>query len=307
MNREKLMIDTLRDRDVLYFSNVEWSLFQRPQSLALEFAKRGYRVFYVEPMLSAGSMLYNLFKKKSIGFSHPLAAGLFLLKPLFSLSTFRFGVTKFVDKYLFNRWFQRIRSKYQLKNHPIIIINLPYWWGSILDRNLLPQSSIIYDCSDDCRVHSRNSRILKRMESSERKLAGEADICLTTSDALYEKIKRFNLSTYLIPNAVSPEYFFENSRQAPSDIEHYERPIYGFIGSLYEHIDFDVILALSKLIKKGTVVLVGYTNRMAELRKMTDLFKNIVYLEPKPYQTPLIYASFPIKLVDESTPSILSS
>jgi glycosyltransferase involved in cell wall biosynthesis len=136
------------------------------------------------------------------------------------------------------------------------------------------------------------------MERSERKLAGEADLCLTTSDALYEKMKQFNSSTYLVPNAVNPMFFIENSRQSPPDVEHYERPVYGFIGSLYDHIDFDIILALSKLIKKGTIVLVGYTNRMAELKKLTDCSKNIVYLGPRPYQmVPAYIRSFDVCLI----------
>jgi hypothetical protein len=45
--------------DILYFANMVWNHFQRPHSLLVEFAKRGHRAFYVEPMLSLGSVVNN--------------------------------------------------------------------------------------------------------------------------------------------------------------------------------------------------------------------------------------------------------
>jgi len=298
MDKNTLPSNNLYDHDMLYFGCVEWDLFQRPQSLVREFARRGRRVFYVEPMLSIGSIFSDLYHGKIAQTAQPVADNVVILKPLFSFSTFRSGMTRYVDKYVFKLWFQWIRAKYQLRDRTILMMNLPYWWENILDRDQFPDALLLYDCCDDCRVHSRNDRILKNMERFERQVAGAADLCLATSDLLYTKLRQLNPSTYLAPNAVDPDYFLEKSMPAPPDMEQYERPIFGFMGSIYEHIDLEVVRTLSKLITKGTIVLVGYSDRVVELKQLTDQCKNIVYLGPRPYQhVPAYIRSFDVCLI----------
>ncbi|KAB0670420.1 glycosyltransferase family 1 protein [Oryzomonas sagensis] len=283
--------------DLLYFSNVEWNLFQRPQSLSVEFANRGYRVFYVEPMLSLGNIAHHLLTGKSLRLPEIPHDNVILLRPLLALSTFRFGTTQRLDRILFALWFSNIKRRYAIRNDAIVMLNLPYWWKNIIDRSLFPENSIIYDCIDDTRVHSRNRKMLDRMERSERVLASEADVCFATAGELFKKMKTANPRTYLLPNAVSWEHFLSKSATVPADLAALPRPLVGFVGSLYDHIDFGVFERIAEILKEGTVVLVGFTNREEELGRLLARYKNMYYAGAKSFdEVPAYMKAFDVCL-----------
>jgi len=267
--------------DILYFANMVWNHFQRPHSLLVELAKRGHRTFYIEPMLSLGSVVRNAYHLQSLRFPASPYDRVTLLRPQFSLSTFRFGLTEAIDRKIFVRWFKKIVKSISFEKKPSIFLSLPYWWRHMLDPLKVQEFNIIYDCIDNCQNHSRKKRILNKMEEAEIRLAQEADICLATSDVLFKRIKKINPSTHRIPNAVDPDFFSAYARHEPDDMKFFEKPILGFIGSLYHHVDFTVFEKLSHTLKKGTIVLVGYTNRGRELKSLTNRYDNIRFLGPR--------------------------
>jgi hypothetical protein len=283
--------------DVLYFSNVEWNLFQRPQSLSLEFARRGYRVFYFEPMLSLGNIVHHVITGKSLKLPLLTRNNVFLLRPLLSLSTFRFGVTQNIDKKIFSLWFENVQKKYEIRKNALVMINLPYWWRNIFDREMFPESKIVYDCIDDTHVHSRTGKMHDRMDMSERILVSEADVCFATADELYRKMKRSTSRAYLLPNALSPEHFLSKSNQTPGNLATLPRPLIGFVGALYDHIDFKVFEIIANTLKEGTVVLVGFTNRKGDLVRLLANHRNIYYAGAKPFnEVPAYIKAFDVSL-----------
>lgn len=293
--KEEMIIN--EKRDLLYFSNVEWRLFQRPQSLSVEFAKRGYRVFYIEPMLSLGNIAHHLLTRKSLILPNIPHDNVILLRPRLSCSTFRFGATQRIDKSLFKIWFSNIRTRYAIRSDATVMLNLPYWWRHIIDRGLFPENSIIYDCIDDTRVHSRNKKMLDGMDQAEQVLASEADVCFASANELFKKMKSANPRTYLLPNAVSLEHFISKSAFAPAELASLPRPLVGFVGSLYDHIDFRVFEKIAEILKEGTVVLVGMTNRKDELRRMLTQHKNIYYAGAKRFdEVPAYMKAFDVCL-----------
>lgn len=273
----------MSNHDLVFLTGEEWTPFsQRAQSLAIEFAKRGNRVFFFEPMLSIGKVIAYLFKGKSLDLPAIDQENIRLLRPKFSMSTFRASRTSLLDKLLFNVWFSCVRSKYGIANDAVIYINLPYWWGNIVGREIFPNSRIIYDCIDDCRVYSRNERALKIMEESELELAREADTVLATALSLYEKLKPVNDSIHLLSNGVDTSRFIRQEYSVPDELKSFKTPLLGFVGALFHWIDFDAFARIASAFRNVSIILVGPTNSN-EVENLTKKFSNIHYLGPKPY------------------------
>lgn len=268
--------------DLIFFSGFEWNPFsQRGQSLASEFARRGHRVFFIEPMLSIGRIVHSFAKMNSLALPNTGLKNIFLLRPYLSFSTFRGSRTRFVDRLFFNLWFSGLRKKYDISDDAIVYINMPYWWNNIIDKKLFPHNKLIYDCIDDCKVYSRNNRILEIMEVSEDKLIKQADIVLATAKALYEKLKSVKSSTYLVTNGVDIDRFAKD-KKIPEELRSLKRPIFGFVGALYYWIDFGAFEKLAENFTAGSIVLIG-PKKSEELERMIDKYENIYYLGPKPY------------------------
>ncbi len=271
--------------DIVMFSSETWVPFsQRSQSFALEFAKRGHRVFFIEPMLSLGRILLSAAKRETLKLHSVHSENIILLRPFMALTTFRGSMTYMVDKLVFRMWFNGVRKEYNISETPIVYISLPYWWGNIINRTMFPHNRIIYDCIDSCMVYSRNDRILHVMEQSEMRLSREADLMLATAKPLFDKLTKLNshCRIYLISNGVDIDNFIKDKYELPDDIRLLKSPRIGFVGSLYHWIDFTVFEKIASNFKEANIVLIGPTNS-DEIYTLLKKYKNIHYLGPKPY------------------------
>lgn len=269
--------------DLIIFSGEDWTIFsQRAQSLALDFARRDVRVFFIEPMLSLGKIATFTLHRKSLALPVVSVENVHLLRPYLCMSTFRSGTTKWLDRYMFKKWFMLIKQKYQISTDAVVYINMPYWWGNIVDRIEFRNNKVIYDCIDDCRVYCRKQHLLARMESSEIKLAQEANIILATAVPLYKKMNKLNSVVELLSNGVDLGRFIKSKYTKPYDVEALHGPIIGFVGALYHWIDFNAIKHIAARFKDVSVVLIGPTNSDIPA-ELSYNYSNIHYLGPKPY------------------------
>jgi glycosyltransferase involved in cell wall biosynthesis len=285
--------------DFLVFSGEEWSPFsQRCQSIAVEFARRGHRVFYFEPMLSVPKALNWLMKGRSLRPPDPGIAGLQVLRPKLSIFPFRGSRSERIDRILFAQWAERVQRRYSISPDSILYTNLPYWWGHILTPSSLPFAKLVYDCIDDVRIYSRTDRVLQIMKDAEEAIAARADLVLATAESLRHRMEAFRMEVHLLPNGVNAERFLavSTSDSSPSDMDGIPHPRFGFVGALYHWIDPAVFETLAKAYPDGSVVLVG----PARLEGLHDILKrnpNIHYLGARPYdQIPAYMAAFDVCL-----------
>ncbi len=269
--------------DIIFFSSEAWVPFsQRTQSIALEFAKRGYRVFFIEPMLSLSRIVIGLIKGESLKLQPVPFENIVLLRPFLALTTFRGSITHSFDRISFNIWFKYIRNHFSISENAVVYISLPYWWGNIIDRSTFPTNRIIYDCIDDCRVYSRNTHIFQIMERSEKKLSREANVIIATAKPLFDKLSNLTNRIHLISNGVDGDKFIKGKYVLPSDIQLLKSPRIGFVGALYHWIDFAVFEKIASKYKESNIILIGPTNS-DEVYKLSKKYKNIHYLGPKHY------------------------
>ena len=291
-------------RDIIFFSGEDWTPFsQRPQSLAIEFARRGNRCFYIEPMLSLGKIVARRFAGGGRA-TDTGEANVVRLKPLLSLSRFRGSKTRPFDKRIFRFWFERQLKRYGIRRDALVYLNLPYWWDHVIDRHLFPDNTVIFDCIDDCRVYSGSAGILKIMQSSERKLAQDADHILASAYPLYARLQGHK-SVHYLPNAIDLELCRDPGHEPAIELPPGNEFVFGFVGSLNAWIDFAVFEKIAERWPRSTVVVIGPTSRPAEIRRLADKHRNLRYLGPVPHKRIFAYIrQFDICLNPKSTDEI---
>lgn len=286
-------------KDFLFFVGEEWTPFsQREQSIALECAARGHRVFYVEPMLSIPKALAWGMKGRSLRPPDPGQAGLTVLRPKLSLWAFRGSPLRALDRRIFAAWYRGVRREFSISDDAVLYLNLPYWWGNIVTPESVPHSLLVYDCIDDCRIYSRNERVLRLMEASEKRLVGQADLVLATAQVLRDKLAAWGSQVHLLPNGVDTRRFLDPKAglTRPPEMEGLPGPIFGFVGALYYWIDFEALEALARAYPSASVVLVGPTDGSFPV-DLPRLCPNVHVLGPRPYeQVPAYMRAFDVCL-----------
>lgn len=252
-------------QSIICFSATNWNfLFQRPQQLMQRLA-REYRVAYINPPVASkeGSLEDAGFKCRQI------ASNLYVFTPLRPPNISRFRMQSCCCEIM-----NRIIEKYAL-HQPILWFNRPepvYLCGR------LGEKLIIYDCIDDFTAFSRATEYTVW---SDQALTAIADIVFVVSESLYEEKALLNRRVYLVPNACDFEHFSKSMTdiKIPVALKKIEGPRIGFVGALYEWIDFDLLQKLAEA-GKWSVVLIGPKQRGL----LTPERHNLYYLGTKPYR-----------------------
>ena len=186
----------------------------------------------------------------------------------------------------------QLAQRVNLENAVALVVS-PLWvpW---LER--LPFRHIVYDCIDDVRVMTPSSELGPLYASWERRLIDRASAVVTSADSLAERVTRLrpDLPLATIRNGCPADEFARRADEAqrPSDLPHDEqRPQVGFVGALYEWIDWDLIERVSEKRPDVDFVFIGPEKEshppLARLRKR----ENVHFLGPRPYDEVPAYLS----------------
>lgn len=285
-----------RANDWLLFVGEGWTPYsQRGQSIAIELAAMGERVFFLEPMHSLASLFLSLFRRKRGPVPAPPPQGVVVLRPWVCLWTFRGSPLRVLDRFLFGLWFRWARRRYHLRPDAVLYINMPYWWRNIVTPKGVPHRHLVYDCIDDCRVYARNARIQAVLERSEAVVAREADTVLATARVLAERMQGFGAHPLLVSNGVDTHRFQVEGPVHPC-LEGRARPVFGFVGALFYWIDYQVFLDLAAGFPGASIVLVGPQDASVPLADLAQ-HPNIHLAGPVPFaEVPSLVRGFDVCL-----------
>ncbi|NYZ75467.1 glycosyltransferase [Candidatus Micrarchaeota archaeon] len=125
-------------------------------------------------------------------------------------------------------------------------------WGTYLARRWLKKNKIplVFDYID--LMHAFRKGLQSKVARwSVVQALKQADLVITTAQALFEDAKQFNKNVCLITNGVNIDYFAETR---PKPLKH---PSVGFVGSLGEWVDLASLLETARREPKITFYLVG--------------------------------------------------
>jgi glycosyltransferase involved in cell wall biosynthesis len=266
---------------IYIFSIFNWNsdLLHREHMLALAFSRLGYEVCFIE------RSYYRLFR--------PLTRkeGKIEVLTVFALPYLK-GILLSVFK--LNDWIlSRQISKNILDSKPAwMILSSPLWTRVVLSAGSRRQK-IIYDMSDNHLAFTTNKRWFKNLQRYENELLEKTDEVFLSSTNLSEKVPS-KTKYKVFGNGVDLKKF---SEAKPILKNEYPGKIVGFVGGIYERVDLSTIEACALELPDVNFVLVGPTDRTAELKKM-EYLKNVRYLGAKPWQEIQNYfASFDIGII----------
>jgi glycosyltransferase involved in cell wall biosynthesis len=176
----------------------------------------------------------------------------------------------------------------------ILLASTP-WWANLVER--LPRALCCYDYIDHVSVHAFGWDQQQFAEWDERLLRA-SDLILTVSQPLATHLaERFPSDRiHLVPNGVRGEWV--DSAAEPWDrarlTSRPDRLLVGFVGSLFEWIDFDLIVEVARRLPDVEFVFVGPTRRQVPLDPILGL-PNVRYLPPAPFdQVPALIKAFDV-------------
>jgi hypothetical protein len=210
---------------VVYPPSIGWrvSLFQRPQQMALAYAKMGYLVFYgLDHINNEGVM------------------GLAKAAERIYLMAIPWGMTDLLEAI----------------PHPITI---SYVYNFAWTRNL-KDPAVVFEHIDELEVFTAAHR-LDDLEGWYEEAVREAELVVGTAYDLVDKIKEVRPDAVICPNGVDYRHFANHEPGPPptdiADIAGGDRPIVGYYGAIAEWVDFDLIAHAADALPDFEFVFIG--------------------------------------------------
>lgn len=262
--------------NIICFSDINWDfLWQRHQQIFSRFPK-DWEIIFIQP-----SLLRILISdpKKAIPYRIDNILIISMIKiPLFD----KIGLRR-INDLIITIWFKIIKRLYNMKRDSILYFFEPRFSCVIkpLDR-----PRVIYDIIDD-RLNFKGVPIW--MSNYIKYLIQNADIVNTTSRKLFEIVKKERKDNlFLIGNGVDVSHLkmVIDDPERSKDIRIIPKPICGYIGSIDEWFDFELLDQVIWKNSEISFVLIGPINpAVADKAKvMEKKFSNLYLLGRKPYE-----------------------
>lgn len=277
--------------DVVILSTAEWDnpFWTNKQHVAAEFARRGYRVLYIDslghrrPSVRKKDIL-RMIRRAQRGFSPPreVRRNLWVCSPI-AIPLQGSALVRWLNRRLLSgalrSWLRFLRMR-----RPIL------WTYNPLTSVLLPMKlfgTVVYHCVDE--MKAQPGMPSNAIEEAEILLLQQSDICFVTSTTLLRTRVRYNSNTHYLPNVADYRHFAkatEPETPEATDLQAIARPIVGFIGAVVAYkLDLALLRHMAALRPEWSIVLVG---PIGEGDPTTDIqairgLPNLHLVGPRPY------------------------
>ncbi|MES9970622.1 MAG: glycosyltransferase [Candidatus Thiodiazotropha sp.] len=163
--------------------------------------------------------------------------------------------------------------------HPVFNDMIDYFEDSLLVYYIYDNLSG-YVGSDPSKEYEAEVELIKR-----------ADITFALSKELYDKNKKYSKNIHLLPNAVNYDLFKQSRDDAttvPSELADIPGPRIGYIGTINEKVDLNILECIAEERPEWSVVLIGRDNYQTEEKQRFEEFlkrKNVFRFGYKEYST----------------------
>jgi glycosyltransferase involved in cell wall biosynthesis len=165
------------------------------------------------------------------------------------------------------------------------------WVTHPQQSKLIPRDykgKLVYDCMDNYTEFLIDVSKKEKIMKLEKTLCIQADIILTSSNGLYEKISAYTHSAKIeiVKNATNFDVFYQyfistSIKSKPKEISDSKKTI-GYFGGISSWFDVDLILVLANDFRDCDIVIIGPVNNRTLLSRVKNV-DNVKLLGPKVY------------------------
>lgn len=266
--------------DVIFLGVIDYDFrFQRPQQLAVRYARNGHRVFYFN------ANFYNVYS---------------IFEPQKNLHVVNIHNDKYSAIYLTDWESQKFELMEQIKKvidskcirDAIVIVDYPNWIRLADALRKEYGFKVITDYMDDYTGFINSSEELVKQNCE--KLLRMSDGVIASSQFLYDIAVKYNKNVEIIRNGTEFDHF-----NSAFECEAHERKIIGYYGAVAEWFQADKVVYLAEKLPECDLVLIGDVTKWGDdLRK----YSNIKLLGEKPYnELPAYLKDFDVCIIPFDT------
>ncbi|MCX6740920.1 MAG: glycosyltransferase [Candidatus Parcubacteria bacterium] len=158
----------------------------------------------------------------------------------------------------------------------------------------LNQDLDVFEAVDNWLEHPSYLKYRELLQKNYQTIAEKADLIFTVAESLVDFFKSLGRveDTYWAPNGVDAEHFARASEAAPKDISKIPHPIVGYLGTIQNRVDADLLEHLAQNNPDKSLVLIGPTwpeflkwlRPVAPEIKRLKKYPNVYFLGRKSYQ-----------------------
>jgi teichuronic acid biosynthesis glycosyltransferase TuaH len=169
----------------------------------------------------------------------------------------------------------------------------------------LNEKLFVFDTVDNWADHPSYTKLVskKKLVNNYKVISDKADLIFTVSEDMvefYEKQKRIK-DVHWIPNGADFEHYNNPEKTGvKNELSKYDKPIIGYIGTISDRVDFDLVASIAESHKDKIVALCGpvWPVIKAELHKKLGKYDNIVYTGRIKYdQSPGYLSKFDVAII----------
>lgn len=281
------------------FSFNNWEKrWARKQQFMYHLVKHGSvdKVLYIEPALSLIRLFTNLFSelaseenrarwKRALFFKTlEYRENLFIFTPLFFIPLGRMPLFHRINRFITLGFVHLKISRLNLKNIVLWLYN-PYDYPVL--KWFKNRIICCFDWAEEWAEYLMELSLKRRekLRMLELLLAKDVDVVFTVSQKLSKKAKEVNRHSYFLPSGTDME-LFERTDDDPilEDITYIKKPIVGYIGTITERMDLELLEFLAITLPDYSFVFIGdiHYSRVDISRLINK--KNFHFLGGKRYQ-----------------------
>jgi hypothetical protein len=225
--------------NILVFSSISWSfLWQRPQHIASELAKRGHRiVFFNEPhYLENPEKFKSLYRQKKMLSLSEVEPNLWVAN--FFLPPFRGRLSPLRDR-MFRRYLSQIMDK--LKFQPDAALYYCLRFFPLLKTLQAQNVKVAFDYVDDLTAFPEFAS--SPYEQMQFGLIRASEVVFATSKLLCSRVISAGSKCVYLPNAMDFNHFNAAATQKIllAELSSLKPPVIGYIGAFNNWVDADLV------------------------------------------------------------------
>lgn len=278
--------------DILCFSSTDWEgIWGSRQQVMLRFARRGYRVLFVEQpaglehLLRYPDLRRRKFRRWREG-PRQIAESLWIvsLPPLLPGRYYSPTINR-LNQHLTTYFLHHHLQACKLTHSPILWLYNPEQ-GPLIGR--FGERLAVYHCIDEFTAGTRGHK-RRTIAALETDLLRRVDLVFANSSLTYEAKRQFNPHTYRIPSGADVAHFAQTldpTLPVHPAIAALPQPRIGYIGHVNERLDYAVLEHLAQARPAWSLVFVGdtypWTPDAPPLRRLRAL-PNVYFLGKYPF------------------------